>query len=233
MVNEAEVFLDLRVANVVPVADIRVVKPLKEKVPVGVYRDFLEGFADLDAQFDAPQARLFGDPLEHPVGKVARLGLLFLALNFRSLTKLLVFWAVLFSGLKQIDQLVGVVAHVDLAHVQHDQLGPELVGHLDGFHRVLVGVVAFAGVGGGELEDVRIGVVAADRQRTEIVQGGNLDHPGLDRLHNPGDEAQADAVAQLGILKAEVADFLKHLAAIGVAVGVPAGGEGIHGVAKK
>ena len=66
-------------------------------------------------------------------------------------------------------------------------------------------------------------MVAADRQRAEIVQGGNLDHPGLDRLHDPGDEAQADAVAQLGVLEAEVTDFLKHLAAIGVAVGVPAG----------
>ena len=91
VVNEAEVLLDLRVADVVPVADIGVIKPLKEKVPVGVYRDFLEGFADLDTQFDAPQARLFGDPLEHPVGKVACFGLLFLAGRFRNSALGLVF----------------------------------------------------------------------------------------------------------------------------------------------
>jgi hypothetical protein len=29
-------------------------------------------------------------------------------------------------------------------------------------------------------------------------------------------------------LKTEVANFLKHRAAIGVAMGVPAGGEGVH-----
>jgi hypothetical protein len=32
------------------------------------------------------------------------------------------------------------------------------------------------------------------------------------------------------VLKTEVANFLKHGAAIGVAVGVPASGEGIHDV---
>ena len=65
------------------------------------------------------------------------------------------------------------------------------------------------------------------------MQCGNLDHPRLGRLHDARDEAQPDAVAQLRVLKAKVSDFLEHLAAIRVAVGVPAGGEGIHVAAKK
>ena len=48
----------------------------------------------------------------------------------------------------ECDQFVGIVAHVDLPHVQHDEPGPELIRHLDGFHRVSVGVVALALVGG-------------------------------------------------------------------------------------
>ena len=195
VVDEAEVLLDLRVADVVPVTDVRVLESLEKKVPVGVDGDFLERLADLDAELDAAQARLLGDALEHFVGEVAVFGFLFLSLDLGGLAEFLVFRRVLFSGLEQIDELVGVISHVDLAHVQHDQLGPEPIRHFDGFHRVLVGVVALAGVGGGKLEDVRVGVVAPDGQRTEIVQRGDLDHAGLERLHDARHEAQPNSVA--------------------------------------
>ena len=65
------------------------------------------------------------------------------------------------------------------------------------------------------------------------MQRGNLDHPGLDSIHDAGHKAQPDAMTQLRVLKTKIADLLEHLAAIRVAVGVPAGGEGIHVAAKK
>ena len=111
------------------------------------------------------------------------------------MTEFLVFRRVLFSGLEQIDEFVCEITHVDLAHVQHDQLGPESIRHFDGFHRVLVGVVTLAGVGGGKLEDVRVGVVAPDGKRTEIVQRRDLDHTGLERIHDAGHEAKPNSVA--------------------------------------
>ena len=52
VVDEAEVLLDLRVADIVPVTNVRIFEALKEKVPVGVDGDFLERLADLDAEFD-------------------------------------------------------------------------------------------------------------------------------------------------------------------------------------
>ena len=64
-----------------------------------------------------------------------------------------------------------------------------------------------------------------DGQRTKIVERGNLD---LARVHGFKDarhEADADAVAQLGVIKTEVADFAQHGAAVGVTVGIPAGRE--------
>ena len=65
----------------------------------------------------------------------------------------------------------------------------------------------------------------AHRQRTEIVEAGNFDFARVHRVQDAGHEADADAVAQLGVFKAEVADFAQHGAAVGVAVGIPAGGK--------
>jgi len=76
-------------------------------------------------------------------------------------------------------------------------------------------------------------VVAPDGQRTEIVQRGDLDHAGLERLKNTGHETQANPVAEFCVLEAEVTDFLEHGTAIGMAVRVPTSGEGIHRAAKK
>jgi hypothetical protein len=66
----------------------------------------------------------------------------------------------------------------------------------------------------------------------EIVEGGNPDFAGFHGLDDAREQAQPDAVAQFGVLEAEGPDFIQHLAAAGMASGVPAGGEGVHGNAK-
>ena len=228
VVDEAKVLLDLCMADIVPVTDRRVIESLEEKIPVRVDRDFLEVLANLDSQLDAAHGGLLGDPFKHLVREVAVFDLGLFPLQLRLLAELLVLGRVLFSRLEQVDQLVGVIPHIDLAHVQHDQLGSELIRHLDGFHSVLVGVLPLANVRGGKLEHVWVGVLAPDRQRAEVVQGGNLDHARLVRVDDSRHKAQPDAVAQFGILKPKVANLLEHRAAVGVAVGIPAGGKRIH-----
>jgi hypothetical protein len=89
---------------------------------------------------------------------------------------------------------------------------------------VLDGQFALARAFVGKFVKVRRGVRHAHRQRAEIVQAGNLDLARVHRVEDARHEADADAVAQLGVFKAEVADFAQHGASVRVAVGIPAGG---------
>ena len=101
----------------------------------------------------------------------------------------------------QVEQLVGVILHVDAAAVQHDGGGLDAGGELDGLDRVALGQLALAGALGGELVEVGRGVVHAHRQRAEIVQAGN---PYLARVHgleDAGQQADARAVAQFGVFE--------------------------------
>jgi hypothetical protein len=55
------------------------------------------------------------------------------------------------------------------------------------------------------------------------VERGDLDFAGVDGLEDSGQEAQPDAVAQLGVFESQATDFAKHFASVGVTMGVPAG----------
>ena len=68
-------------------------------------------------------------------------------------------------------------------------------------------------------------MVHAHGQRTEVVQGGDFDFAGVHGVEDAGHEADARAVAQFGVFKAQLADFAQHGAAIRVAMGIPAGGK--------
>jgi hypothetical protein len=60
------------------------------------------------------------------------------------------------------------------------------------------------------------------------VEAGDPDFPRVHGIEDAGHEADAGAVAQFGEGKTQFADFAQHGAAIGVPVGIPAGGKGIH-----
>ena len=96
---------------------------------------------------------------------------------------------------------------------------------LEGLERVPEGVLALPRIVGGELEDVRRRAVHAHGQRTEVVQAGDLDLARVHGLEDAGQQADADAVAQLGVLEAQIADLAQHRAAIRVAMRIPAGGK--------
>jgi hypothetical protein len=55
------------------------------------------------------------------------------------------------------------------------------------------------------------------------VQAGDFDFAGVHGFDDARDQADADAVAQLGIFKTQVADLAQHGAAIRMPVGIPAG----------
>jgi hypothetical protein len=113
---------------------------------------------------------------------------------------------------------------IDRPGVEHDQLGPEALGRLDGFHRVLPSQVPLALLGGRELEEIRCGMVHPHRQRAKIVQGADLDHARFHGVDDSRHQADADTVAQFGVLETQISDFPQHIASVLVAARIPAGG---------
>ena len=116
--------------------------------------------------------------------------------------------------------------------MQHHQRRFDARGEFERLERVLDGGFALAVGLGRELVEVRRGMVHAHRQRTEIVQGGNLDFARAHGVEDAGHEADARAVTEFGVFKTQFANFAQHGATVRVAVGIPTGREGIH-VAKQ
>jgi len=90
---------------------------------------------------------------------------------------------------------------------------------------VLEGGFAFARRIGGELVEVGRGIVHAHRERTEIMQRGDLQLARGDGVEDARHQTDAGAMTELGKFKAEVADFAQHGAAIRVPMGIPTGRE--------
>ncbi len=67
-----------------------------------------------------------------------------------------------------------------------------------------------------------------DGQGTEVVQGRDLDDPGVHRVNDARNQAEPDAVTQFGVFETQVANLLEHGATVGVAVGIPTSGQGVH-----
>ena len=99
----------------------------------------------------------------------------------------------------------------------------DALGEIERVEGVLDGQLAVALAGGGKFVEVRRCAGDADGQRTKVVQAGNFDLAGLHGVEDAGHQAETDAVAQLGVFKAQIADLAQHRAAVGVAGGIPAG----------
>ena len=102
------------------------------------------------------------------------------------------------------------------------------LGEFEGLERIAQGHLPLAGTLGGELVNIGRGMGDPNGQRAEVMQAGNLDLPRFDGLDNARHQADASAVAQLGVFKTQFPDFPQHRAAIRVPVGIPTGGKRIH-----
>src|SRR6266516_4417701 len=228
VMNESEYLFDLRVAGIVPVTNGRAGKFSEEQREITFQRDFLQGFTVFDAQLDAARLGFGGQSLDHFVGQPE----VFLLFQFPAVddfgTELFVFGGLLLAGGDHANQLVSVILHVETAEVQHHQFRIQTTRRLEGFERITPGVLALAGVEGGKPEEVWVGLVHADGQRTEIVKRGNVDVTGIHRFQDARQQADADAVAQFRVFKTKFADFPQHGAAVGVTMRIPAGRKGIH-----
>ena len=60
------------------------------------------------------------------------------------------------------------------------------------------------------------------------MEAGYFYFAGGDRFDDAGKKAESNSMAEFGVLESEVTNLLEHGAAVGVAMGVPAGGEGVH-----
>jgi hypothetical protein len=86
---------------------------------------------------------------------------------------------------------------------------------------VFESVFAFAPIERSEFKNIGRGVIDPHRQRTEIVERRDFDFAGIDRFKDAWQEGNSDAVGKLGVFEAEVANFAKHGATVGVTVGIP------------
>jgi len=225
VVDEAEIFLDLGVAGVVPVDDGGAVDFLEEEVEVVLEGEFVDGFTVLDAEPEAVFLGLRDELLEGGDGLAEGAGFFGVAGAGGLKADFLVFGAAAFAVGEHFLEFAAVVLEVHAAEVEDDEGGFDADGELHGLAGVAEDEVVVAGFFGGEFVEVGGGVSDAHGEGTEIVEGGDLDLAGVDGLDDAGDEADADAVAELGVFKAEVADLAQHGAAAGVAAGVPTGRE--------
>ena len=110
--------------------------------------------------------------------------------------------------------------------MQDDLARLHLVGEVDGALAVAHPLVALAGIGRRAGVEVGRGVRDAGGQRAEVVAGGDLDDPLLDRLEDARHQRDPDAVAQLDILEAQGRHLLEHRITVLMTVRAPAGGKG-------
>jgi hypothetical protein len=101
--------------------------------------------------------------------------------------------------------------------MQDDELRLQLHREVDGLKRVLERALPLARIGRGEHVAVRRCVRDLDGERAEVVQAGKAHLALLEHPHDALHEREADAVAELDAVEAEVEEFLQHLLAILVA----------------
>ena len=100
-----------------------------------------------------------------------------------------------FTGSGEVEQLFGVVFHLDTSQVQDHDRSAHALRELQSFYGVPHSQFAFAGPYGRELVKVRRGVIDAHRQGTKIMQARDLDVSRLDRIQDSGQQRNARAVA--------------------------------------
>src|SRR5262249_20724915 len=130
MMNEAEVFLDLSMAGIMPVDQVGAGEFAKEELVIGLDRQLLKSLAIFDSEFDGASFGFWQDFLQllgHTIDERFLPRVQFFA-DFGA--EFLVFGAFLFASRGHFQQLAGVVLDVDAAAVQDDDGSVNAVGEL-------------------------------------------------------------------------------------------------------
>ena len=132
--------------GVVPVTDGRGVKLLEEQGEVALQRDLLQRLAVFDAESDPARFGFRAQPRQHFIGKLDVPLLFLLPLFDHFSADFFVFGRLLLAGADHLDQLVGILLHVDAAHVEHHQTRLQPLRHLQGLERVAPRILPLAAV---------------------------------------------------------------------------------------
>ena len=101
--------------------------------------------------------------------------------------------------------------------MQNDERRVEALREIDGLECLFNRAFALLRVRGGEFVAIGRGLHDFDREWTEVVQAAEFDFAGVEHFLDTRHERDANAVAQLDAIEAEVLYFTEHLIARGVA----------------
>ena len=134
VVNETEVFLDLGVAGVVPIADTGALEFAKKETEIVFEGEFFEGGAVFDAELEAAGLG-FGSEAGPRTSSISSIGSIFLTSRFsiNSAQSFSYLGVPLWPSLTRLEKLFGVFLQFDFAEVKDDGLGADAGGGLDGF----------------------------------------------------------------------------------------------------
>jgi hypothetical protein len=218
MMDEPEVLLDLSVAGVMPLAHIRAGNAAKEKPVIALEWQFFKALPILDAEPDAARLRLGHNLVQRFIEVLEEPFLPGLAFLVKLGAKALVFFRLTLSSLDHLEKLVRVVPHVDASAVEHNEPGLNSRSELERLERVLEREFTLTGMFVRELEQIGSRAIDADWQGAEIVKRGNPDLAFVYGLHDSGQQADANSVAQFGVLESQLPDFAQHRAPVRVSV---------------
>jgi len=222
VLDEAEVFLDLRVAGVVPINNVGAGKFAEEKLEIGVERNFLERLPVFAAEFETEFFGFGQDFSQRVVGALDEFFLFGFKAGGGLGAEFLEFGGIFPAAFEHFAKFAGVILQVHAAEMQHDERRLDARGEFKRLERVTDGEFAFARFLGGKFIQVRRRMCDAHRQRAKIVQAGNFHFARVHGFKNSGHEADTGAVAQLRVAETEVADFAQHRASVRVTAGIPA-----------
>ena len=137
-----------------------------------------------------------------------------------------VFLGILFFDVPVESRLRGSKEKLHRAGVHHDLGGANTNRKFNCIARIALPHGQLLFVPGRGLEEIGCRVAHRRGQWAEVVRGRNLDEPFVDRLNDARHQRHTDAVAELGLLEAQLTDFLDHVVAVLMPVGQPAGGKG-------
>src|SRR2546423_248961 len=129
---------------------------------------------------------------------------------------------------RERDELVRDRIHLHFTAMEDDKWRAEPLCEIDGLKRLANRAVAFLCISRRNFVAIRRSLHDLDRQRTEVVQAGELDFARLVHFLDARHERNPDAMPELDAIESKFLYLAQHFRAICVPAGVPAGGERDH-----
>ena len=232
VVQQQKVVLALNVAEVVPIAHVRVIRKLSHEAGhFPLARHLLEVAAAFHPQHQVELFRFLGQGMQSLAGAlIVKGGLADPAAHQLTLAQgvFTAAYAFLPQHALQLAGGVNPLHELHVAHMQHHVTRAQAGGHQQRFQREPHRAFPRFRAVGSEGVGVRHIAHHLNGGGAEVVDSCHFDAPAIHRLEKPGHHIQAQTVGGFDILEAQLADFIAHGGAVLVAAAVPAGGKDVH-----